>query len=116
MSTQAPKPRSLPPEPVEPGTAEKPDPRTTASLRLTEQARLLIESKKPDQAVRTLERAINIDPGNGQNYYYLSEAWLMKGNAGQALSFNRLAEVYLEKDAVWMMKVRKQRERIEASP
>jgi predicted Zn-dependent protease len=83
-----------------------------ASLRLTEQARLLIASKKPDRAIRTLERAINIDPGNGQNYYYMAEAWSMKGSKRQALEFNRLAGLYLEKDAVWLMKVRKQKERI----
>jgi len=37
----------------------------------------------------------------------------MKGNERQDREFNRVAGIYLEKDAVWLMKVRKQKERIE---
>jgi len=39
----------------------------------------------------------------------------MKGSRRQALEFNRLAGIYLEKDAAWLMKVKKQKERIEGS-
>ena len=108
-----PKPRSTVPEPVERDHINEPSPQTIASLRLTEQARLLIKSKKPDEAIRTLERALNIDPQNGQNYYFLAEAWMMKGNKKQAFEFNRMAEMYLASDDSWMIKILEQKERIE---
>ena len=110
---QLPEHRSTVPEPKETDHIKEPPPQTRASLRLTEQARLLIESKKPDEAIRTLEKALNIDPQNGQNYYFLAEAWMMKGNKKQAFEFNRMAEIYLARDDSWMMKILDQKERIE---
>jgi predicted Zn-dependent protease len=83
-----------------------------ASLRLTEQARMLLESGNVDDAITTLERAMNVNPSNGQNYYYLAEAWLTKGNLSQAREFNRLAAMYLRDDPDWMNRVRAQQERI----
>lgn len=83
-----------------------------ASLRLTEEARILLESGKTDQAIRTLEKAMNMSPSNGQNFYYLSEAWLMKKNTRQAEEFNRLAALYLKNDPQWASKVAEQAERI----
>jgi tetratricopeptide (TPR) repeat protein len=87
-------------------------PRAVASLSLTEHARALLESDKPDDAIRTLERAVNLNPSNGQNYYYLAEAWLKKGNPDQAEEFNRLAAMYLRADPDWMGRVKAQEERI----
>jgi predicted Zn-dependent protease len=89
-------------------------PRAVASLRLTEQARVLLESGKVDEAISTLERAMNVNPSNGQNYYYLAEAWRKKGNASQAREFNRLAAMYLKDDPNWMNRVKDQQERIKA--
>ena len=71
-----------------------------------------MEKGNPDDAIRILERAINLNPTNGQNYYYLSEAWLMKGNFTQAAEFNRLAAIYLEDDDKWLYQARQQKERI----
>jgi tetratricopeptide (TPR) repeat protein len=93
-------------------TPDKPSPRAIASLQLTNQGRLFLESGKPDHAIRIYEQALNLDPANGQNYYYLSEAWLMKGNIAQAAEFNRLAEIYLEGDPEWMGRAMQQRDRI----
>ena len=92
---------------------EEPRPRAIASLRLTEQGKLLLESGNPDDAIRVLERAINMNPTNGQNYYYLSKAWLLKGNISQAQEFNRLAEMYLKGESEWVHRVMRQREQIE---
>ncbi len=83
-----------------------------ASLRLTEQARVLLESGKVDDAITTLERAMNLNPSNGRNYYYLAEAWLKKGNLSQAREFNRLAEMYLRDEPGWTNRVKDQQERI----
>jgi predicted Zn-dependent protease len=87
-------------------------PRSVASLRLTEQARALLESGKADDAITTLERAINLNPSNGRNYYYMAEAWLKKGNSSQATEFNRLAAMYLKDDPGWMSRVKDQQARI----
>ena len=112
-SKQVPEPRPTVPGPKQTDSMKDPTPRTIASLRLTEQARLLIESKNPDEAIRTLEKALNINPNNGRNYYFLAEAWMIKGNKIQAIEFNRMAGIYLNKDAVWVLKVQQQKERIE---
>jgi predicted Zn-dependent protease len=88
-------------------------PRALASLRLTEQARMLLETGKIDDAITTLERAMNLNPSNGQNYYYLAEAWLKNGNASQAREFNRLAAMYLRDEPEWINRVNDQKERIE---
>jgi tetratricopeptide (TPR) repeat protein len=87
-------------------------PRALAALQLTEQGRIFLENKQPDDAIGILERALNLNPDNGRNYYYLAEAWLMKGNIGQAAQFNRLANIYLKDDNEWLQRVILQRERI----
>jgi tetratricopeptide (TPR) repeat protein len=91
---------------------DKPSPRAIASLQLTDQGRLFLQAGDPDRAIRMYEQALNLDPANGQNYYYLSEAWLMKGNIAQAAEFNRLAAMYLEGEPEWMDRVVRQRDRI----
>jgi tetratricopeptide (TPR) repeat protein len=94
---------------------EKPGPRALASLELTKNGKRLLESGRPDEAIRVLEQAVSIDPSNGQSYYYLSEAWLAKGgeNISQAEEFNRLAGMYLASDEQWMEKVENQKAYIE---
>jgi len=89
-----------------------PSPRALASLKLTDQGRRHIEAGEADSAIRVLEQSISLDPGNGQNYYYLSEAWLMKGFAAEARQFNRLAESHLTDDKDWEKLVTRQAERI----
>jgi len=90
-----------------------PSPRAVASLRLTERARGFIAMNQPDEAIRTLERAINLNPGNGTNYYYLAEAWLLKRNLAQAAEFNRLAVIYLKELPEWRNRLANQADRIE---
>jgi predicted Zn-dependent protease len=81
-------------------------------MRLTEQGRILLQSGNPSDAIRVLERAVSLNPTNGQNYYYLSEAWLLKGNPSQAKEFNHLAYLYLKEDPEWLNRVIEQREHI----
>ncbi|HID31596.1 MAG TPA: tetratricopeptide repeat protein [Desulfobacterales bacterium] len=114
-------PPSIPPEsplPASKGAEEirdmpaEPSPRALASLRLTDQGRMLLERGRTDDAISLLERAMGLHPTNGENYYYLAEAWLLKGRTAQAEEFNRLAGIYLEKNARWMGKVIEQKRRI----
>jgi len=88
------------------------NPRVVASLQLTDQGRRLLEDRQPDKAIRALEQAVSLDSNNGQNYYYLAEAWLMKGSAAQAKEFNQLAEIHLKEDSQWMIRVAQQADRI----
>jgi len=122
MAPSSPSSPSSPPSPSSGPTVLEKDqtrsrqdesPQAVASLRLTEQARVLLESGKVDDAMTTLERAINVNPSNGRNYYYLAEAWLKKGNPSQAREFNRLAALYLRDEPDWINRVRAQKERIE---
>ncbi|UCH22176.1 MAG: tetratricopeptide repeat protein [Deltaproteobacteria bacterium] len=87
--------------------------RVLASFEFSRQGQVLLNNGDPQGAIRMFERAINLDPGNGQNYYYLSEAWLMKNDAEQAEEFNRLAELYLLDDPVWRVRVARQSARIQ---
>ena len=99
-------------ESVTPEETAEENPRVMASLQLTDQGRRLLEERKPDRAIRVLEQAVSLHPTNGQNYYYLSEAWLMKGSAAQAREFNQLAEIHLKGDEAWMIQVANQADRI----
>jgi len=90
----------------------QPSPRALASLKLTDQGRRLIEAGEADRAIRVLEQAISLNPTNGQNYYYLSESWLMKGFASEAREFNYLAESHLKGDKDWEKRVTRQAEKI----
>lgn len=96
----------------ETGKPADPSPRALASLALTDQGRRHIEAGQADSAIRVLEQAISLHPGNGQNYYYLAEAWLMKGFAEKARQFNHLAESRLTGDEHWEKSVNRQAERI----
>ena len=95
-----------------PRETDQPSPRVLASLKLTDQGRRLVEAGQTDNAIRVLEQAISLNPNNGQNYYYLSEAWLMKGFAAEARQFNGLAESHLTGDKDWEKLVARQAERI----
>ncbi len=90
----------------------EPDPRTLASLELTEQGRMLLEQNRVDEAMTVFERAVNLSPENGRNYYYLAEAWLIKGDLRQAREWNRLAELYLQSDPDWVKRVSSQKVKI----
>ena len=87
-------------------------PREKASLQLTQEGRQFIDEDKPDQAIRSLEQAISLNPDNGPCYYYLAEAWLQKGNFSEARQFNSLAENYLKKDKGWNSRVANQADKI----
>jgi len=90
----------------------KPDPRALASLELTEQGRMLLEQGRVDEAMTVFERAVNLSPENGRNYYYLAEAWLIRGDLLQAREWNRLAELYLQGDPDWAKRVSNQKLKI----
>ena len=100
---------------IEPESEQTPDPRALASLQLTDQGRRLVLAGKSDQAIRVLEQAISLNPENGRNYYYLAEAWLLKGVITEAKKFNQLAEIHSKDDPGWMPSVIQQANQIRES-
>ncbi|MFH2045788.1 MAG: tetratricopeptide repeat protein [Pseudomonadota bacterium] len=85
--------------------SDTPSPRAIASLELSKRGQLLIEANRPDEAIRYLERAINLYPGRGENYYYLAEAWLLKGNPSQAFEYNTLASIHFKDNPEWIKRI-----------
>lgn len=88
------------------------DPRERASLGLTEQGRILLDSGRVDEAISLFERALNISPANGCNYFYLAEACILKRDFYQAREWNGLAEIHLRDDRIWIDRVLEQKKRI----
>lgn len=115
----APPDRAQTPPPASPGTAApapsapppvavKPSARVTASLSLTEQGRQLLAQGQTDAAISTLERASSLNPSGGQNYYWLAQAWLIKGDPAQAAIYHRQARRYLNADPAWGTRLNQQ--------
>ncbi len=79
--------------PLDSEIAAEGSPARAASLRITEQARQNLIAGHPDAAIRTLGRAVGIDPGNPYAYFYLGRAYVAKNDSAQALSFFKRAEI-----------------------
>lgn len=97
---------------VTPPTPAPPSPRQLASLQLSEQGRRLLYEGRLDEAITMFERGVGLNPGNGELYYYLAEAWILKGDPDRATEFNRLAALYLNRDAGWMKRINEQKRSI----
>lgn len=106
-SYKAPKPRETQ------ETHAAPDPRMAASLNLTSQGEGHVREGRYDEAIHILERSLTIHSANGKSCYFLAEAWLQKGNIGQAKEFNRLAERYLGNDRAFFNRILKQKKQID---
>lgn len=89
------------------------DYRTAASHSLTMEGYRLIQSGNFNGAIRVLERAVGVNPGDGQGYFYLAEAWIGKNALTQASRFNEMAIMYLRDNPVWLQRARAQKKRIE---
>lgn len=89
------------------------DYRMAAASSLTRQGHELLQKEEYDRAIRVLERALGVNPGDGRGYFYLAEAWIGKENFNQAARFNDMAILYLRDDPAWLQRARAQKERIE---
>ena len=97
-------------------TTREMNPRENAAYQLTIEGRQLLNDGKPDNAIRLFERAIGLNPNDGECYYYLAEAWRTKGDKPEAREFNSLAMDYLKEDADWHERITQQRYLIESLP
>ncbi len=89
-------------------------PRLAAAHSLIQEGYHRLASGDYDGAIRLLERAVGIHPGNGPGYFYLAEAWLGKTDFQRADRFNELATLYLRHDPEWLRQARLQKRRITA--
>lgn len=112
-SAPAESPTAPPPSQTTEAPGATPTPRALASLELSRQAEMLIENNKLNEAIRILERAVNLHPGSGENYYYLAEAWRRKGNSSQATEYNHRAAIRFRDDPAWMERIVLQKKRID---
>jgi hypothetical protein len=87
---------------LEPEIRQAPSPARAASLRITEQARLELAKGSTDAALRELNRAVSIDPGDPFEYYYLGRTYLARKNYAQALTFFQRAELGFNGRPNWL--------------
>ena len=122
--TTIPPPGGPTPEKAPPGVEETPTPpplpdedaalrRQQAAAALTERGRRLMAEDRVDPAMRLFEQALSLAPRYGPGYFYLAEAWLSKDNASQARAFHRQAALYLEDNAAWAARLKRQRRHID---
>lgn len=79
--------------------------RRQASMHLVSIARGELAGGKPDAAIRTLEKAVRIDSGNGEAFIILARAWKRKGDNCKALEFAKKAEILCRKQPVRLKEV-----------
>jgi tetratricopeptide (TPR) repeat protein len=92
----------------------QPNSRETASFELVHQAQQHLLANDPHSAMRALEKALQLNPAGGQNYFFMAEAWIQLKRPHQAIENHRLAERYLPPHAAWQQKLLIQQEKIEA--
>ena len=96
-------------EQKQPGGIEKEEsggsPQRQASMQQVDQARGQLERGKTDSAIRTLEKAVRIDPANGDAFILLARAWKQKGEKRKALEFAKKAELLFQRQPAKLKEV-----------
>ncbi len=77
-------------------------PTRKTSMRIADKARVELRKHQPDEAIRTLGRALSIDAGDPYVYFYLGRAYLMKHNYQQALTFWARAAISFADNPKWL--------------
>jgi tetratricopeptide (TPR) repeat protein len=80
-------------------------PQRQASMQQVDQARGQLEKGKTDAAIRTLEKAVRIDAGNGEAFILLARAWKQKGEKRKALEFAKKAELLCQRQPAKLREV-----------
>lgn len=80
-------------------------PRRAASLRLTEEGRLLIDSGEYEKALQRFEKTIAIDSTNPYSYFYLALAHHHLTHYQQSTNFLDVAESLLSEEPYWLARV-----------
>jgi hypothetical protein len=92
ITKQAPSGSALEPSKSSKAPAKKEKHQRLTSVRLVDDARQMRAKGKVDDAIRMLERAIEIDAYNGEAFYEMALCWKAKGDVKKALGFADRAE------------------------
>jgi hypothetical protein len=78
-------------------------PQRVASLRLTDEGRLLLDQGNAAAALDRIEKAVKIDPSNPHGYYWLAQVHYHNGRADQALAFaDKAASLFTPAERSWL--------------
>lgn len=78
-------------------------PARVASLRLTDEGRVLLAGSDATAALDRLERAVKIDPSNPHAYYWLARVHEQGGRSDQALAFaDKAIALFPQGEEVWL--------------
>ena len=80
-------------------------PRRAASLRLTEEGRLFLDSGEYEKALQRFEKTIAVDSTNAYSYYYLALAHHHLTHYQQSTNFLDVAESLLSEEPYWLAQV-----------
>jgi len=80
-------------------------PRRAASLRITEEGRLLLNSGEYEKALQRFEKTIAVDSTNPYSYYYLALAHHHLTHYQQSTNFLDVAESLLSEEPYWLARV-----------
>jgi len=80
-------------------------PRRAASLRLTEEGRLFLDSGEYEKALQRFEKTIAVDSTNPYSYYYLALAHHYLTHFQQSTNFLDVAESLLSEEPYWLARV-----------
>ena len=80
-------------------------PRRAASLRLTEEGRLFLDSGEYEKALERFEKTIAVDSTNPYSYYYLALAHHHLTHFQQSTNFLDVAESLLSEEPYWLARV-----------
>ncbi len=83
----------------------KTTPRRAASLRLTEEGRLFLDSGEYEKALQRFEKTIAVDPTNPYSYFYLALAHHHLTHFQQSINFLDVAESLLSEEPYWLARV-----------
>src|SRR5215469_11021882 len=92
-------------QPLEGDINAAPLPTRKTSMRIADQARRELLKHEPDDAIRTLGRALSIDASDPYVYFYLGRAYLMKHNYEEAMTFWERAAISFRDNPKWLSEV-----------
>jgi Tetratricopeptide repeat len=82
--------------------AAQDNPARAASIRLADHARAELLAGRGEDAIRTLSRAMSVDPSDPFAYLYLGRAYIAKKDYTQAMTFLKRAEIGFGHDPNWL--------------
>jgi tetratricopeptide (TPR) repeat protein len=78
-----------------------------------EEGKISLGQKRFDEATEKFQEAVNIDPRNGEAFYYLALVKYEKGEYDQVMNFLTKAEALLKNDSKWASEIGRLRKEVQ---